>query len=438
MIEPRIVERFFVSRAATSRLRAHFHGRTTHAARAIHFTPSIVKETRASCRKWSGVAPRVARRESHARLPRENERMNAFRPSLLRTNPSVVSRRRSLLLNADAMTLRVDQDHAEAPGGHGGGLRRAGSSRWTKFRARPSTPASRPRPPRDHDAFLPSIDRSPPASVLVDRSQWDDGKGSHHPDYDPTAKGPNVEKASRETEELLAAIVKVRRARARPDATRGEIPSRRVDRRARGKSDTEKSRREPNRFPNRSLPPRRSRRRLAPSPTPRAAQNDIRLIYKKIEEGADVNFVFGSAYGSKNGYTPLMSAAHRGRLEASRALLRSGADPNFMNRNGDLTLFWAVDGGVEIIKLFVDYGVDLDARTAKDWTALSYARAAGKYGLVDEKGIYPEDVLRYYGATEYGSEPEALGVRSPRESFNPGGEDFSRDRGSYQREPEHP
>ena len=34
MIEPRIVERFFVSRAATSRLRAHFHGRTTHAARA--------------------------------------------------------------------------------------------------------------------------------------------------------------------------------------------------------------------------------------------------------------------------------------------------------------------------------------------------------------------------------------------------------------------
>lgn len=133
-----------------------------------------------------------------------------------------------------------------------------------------------------------------------------------------------------------------------------------------------------------------------------------------------------------------MSAAHRGRLEASRALLRSGADPNFMNRNGDLTLFWAIDGGVEIIKLFVDYGVDLDARTAKDWTALSYARAAGKYGLVDEKGIYPEDVLRYYGATEYGSEPEALGVRSPRESFNPGGEDFSRDRGSYQREPEHP
>ena len=41
-------------------------------------------------------------------------------------------------------------------------------------------------------------------------AQWDDGKGSHHPDYDPRADGPNVLKASRETDELFNAIVKVR------------------------------------------------------------------------------------------------------------------------------------------------------------------------------------------------------------------------------------
>jgi hypothetical protein len=169
-----------------------------------------------------------------------------------------------------------------------------------------------------------------------------------------------------------------------------------------------------------------------------APQNDVRLIYKKIEEGADVNFVFGTAYGCPEGYTPLMSACNRGRLDAAKALLRSGADPNFMNAGGDLTLFWAIDGGPELIKLLVDYGVDLDARTPKDWTALSYARAMGKYGLTTEKGIYPEDVLKYYGATEYGSGPEALGIRSPRESFDPSAENFSRDRGSYQKEPEHP
>jgi hypothetical protein len=29
---------------------------------------------------------------------------------------------------------------------------------------------------------------------------------------------------------------------------------------------------------------------------------------------------------------------------------------------GDLVLFWAIDGGVEMIKLLVEYGVDLNAR----------------------------------------------------------------------------
>ena len=34
-------------------------------------------------------------------------------------------------------------------------------------------------------------------------AMWDDGRGSHHPDYDPTASGVDVVKASRATEELL-------------------------------------------------------------------------------------------------------------------------------------------------------------------------------------------------------------------------------------------
>ena len=39
-------------------------------------------------------------------------------------------------------------------------------------------------------------------------AMWDGGKGSHHPDYDPSATGDDVVKASRETEELLNAIIK--------------------------------------------------------------------------------------------------------------------------------------------------------------------------------------------------------------------------------------
>ena len=33
------------------------------------------------------------------------------------------------------------------------------------------------------------------------------------------------------------------------------------------------------------------------------------------------------------------------RLECAKALLRAGADPNYINGAGDLTLFWAIDGG---------------------------------------------------------------------------------------------
>lgn len=123
-------------------------------------------------------------------------------------------------------------------------------------------------------------------------AQWDNGRGSHHPDYDPYVQDGNAVKASRETEELYNAIVK----------------------------------------------------------------NDIKTVYQKISEGADVNFVFGPAYQCRGGYTPLMVASHRGRLECAKALLRAGADPNFTNDADDLTLFWGIDGGIEIIKLLREYG----------------------------------------------------------------------------------
>jgi hypothetical protein len=46
-------------------------------------------------------------------------------------------------------------------------------------------------------------------------AQWDAGRGSHHPDYDPQAAGPDAAKATRETEELLNAIIKARATRGR-------------------------------------------------------------------------------------------------------------------------------------------------------------------------------------------------------------------------------
>ena len=180
------------------------------------------------------------------------------------------------------------------------------------------------------------------AAALYD-SCWDSGKGSHHPDYDPSSererkleeeKGIDASKTSnskwrradRATEELYAAIV----------------------------------------------------------------ADDLPTVYRKLEEGADPNFEFGLSYKSKEGYSLLMVAAHRGRLEVAKALLRAGADPNHSNKAGDAALFWAVDGGVEMIRLFVEYGADLDKVSPKGWTALQYAKAKGKYGATEEKGVYPE------------------------------------------------
>lgn len=53
----------------------------------------------------------------------------------------------------------------------------------------------------------------------------------------------------------------------------------------------------------------------------------------------------------------------------------------------------------------------MDTGNPSDWTPLSYAKAVGKYGRAFEKGIYPEDVLLYYGATAYGSGPPSYAPR---------------------------
>lgn len=54
-----------------------------------------------------------------------------------------------------------------------------------------------------------------------------------------------------------------------------------------------------------------------------------------------------------------MHHINHGAAVAAAALLLppppgcSGADPNFVNGAGDLTLFWAIDGGAAMIKLLV-------------------------------------------------------------------------------------
>lgn len=166
-------------------------------------------------------------------------------------------------------------------------------------------------------------------------AQWDSGRGSHHPDYDPVAFGEGVLKASRQTEELYNAIVKneiklVYQKISEGAALRPLFPT----------------------VLSTTQWPWSLRSKQHPWCTSRQAVERCCVL-----AGADVNFVFGEAYQCSGGYTPLMVASHRGRLECAKALLRAGADPNYANGAHDLTIFWAIDGGVEMIKLLHEYGM---------------------------------------------------------------------------------
>ena len=84
-----------------------------------------------------------------------------------------------------------------------------------------------------------------------------------------------------------------------------------------------------------------------------------------------------------------MAAAHRGRLEAAKALLRAGADPNHCNAAGDAALFWAVDGGVEMLRLFVEYGADLDRVSGRDGQLCSTLKRRGSTARPRRRGCTP-------------------------------------------------
>lgn len=137
-----------------------------------------------------------------------------------------------------------------------------------------------------------------------------------------------------------------------------------------------------------------------------ARMDDVKGIMTALEEGAEVDFEFGTKYGAPEGYTALMSACARGRRAAARALLQAGADPNFVNTWGELVVFWAIDGGEKMVELLVEFGCDLDDISPRGWTALSYAEACGSYSRVyaDVPGG-PLGVVMRLGATRVGLGP---------------------------------
>ena len=115
---------------------------------------------------------------------------------------------------------------------------------------------------------------------------------------------------------------------------------------------------------------------------------------------------------------PLHAAIEEGDLASARILLRGGVEPDVVN--GALLRAVVHPGAARAVRLLLGHGADVNARDARDWSALHYAASVGPLDVVkllvargadanaaDPQGITPVlvaaglgrgDVARYLAA----------------------------------------
>ncbi|PKA66067.1 E3 ubiquitin-protein ligase KEG [Apostasia shenzhenica] len=131
-----------------------------------------------------------------------------------------------------------------------------------------------------------------------------------------------------------------------------------------------------------------------------ARNGDAMAVARAIEMGAAVDGRDGW------GWTALMRAAFKGRVEVIRALLEKGAAADARDEEGYTALHCAAEAGhAEAVEVLVKRGTDLEARTAKGRTAVDIAASLGYAGIVR--------ILVQAGATEAPATPPAAAVLAP-------------------------
>lgn len=86
-----------------------------------------------------------------------------------------------------------------------------------------------------------------------------------------------------------------------------------------------------------------------------------------------------------NRMTPLMQAARLGDCDIAAELIRSGAELNATNNDGNNALWLACfSGNLQLIRLLIESGVNLDNQNDNGTTCLMYASSAGKTEVVAE------------------------------------------------------
>jgi hypothetical protein len=85
------------------------------------------------------------------------------------------------------------------------------------------------------------------------------------------------------------------------------------------------------------------------------------------------------------GATPLHSAVMNGHIEIARLLLQNGADVNAKDNDGYTPLHWAAfQGHIDILHLLVENGADLEAQENDGWRTLHFAADRGHLPFIQE------------------------------------------------------
>lgn len=102
-------------------------------------------------------------------------------------------------------------------------------------------------------------------------------------------------------------------------------------------------------------------------------EGKIEKILSLLEEGTNVNVKVQSA-----GWTPLLSAIHRARVDIVHLLLEWGADP-FLRKDNDCSPFIlaAITGNLALLTLFLEKGSDINEMDKNGFTALMEAAVKG-------------------------------------------------------------
>ncbi len=99
-----------------------------------------------------------------------------------------------------------------------------------------------------------------------------------------------------------------------------------------------------------------------------SANGDSLAVQKLISAGANIN------EPDSNGATPLIHAIWKGKTEAAKYLIESGADLNAKDKKGYDALFYAIEyGQLETVKSLIGKGANIESKDLTGLTPLVYA-----------------------------------------------------------------